>query len=592
MIRHLLLLLTTLAFAGCAANTTNVGEEAIEAEPEPIVVPELAVMGPERGAFASGEVTVWGTTTTGTGALQTLTVNDELVALDDDGDWSHTFTPPPGLLLIGARLEDDLGQRAVDGRAVQVGATHPYDSVIQRSVGFQLGPEVLDDDDPDLDDLASIGASLASDPSVAEAFVGTTIPGSGYEVTLTSFHLDAVDLDIIPGTGGLQIDGYVDEVLSYFEADVLGFIPADGWAYMEQMVVSMGVEVTSTQYGISVTPSWVNVTLFGFDWDIDWAPEWVEGLLENTVRTQLEESIEEILAEMVGDLVADTLEAFEFDTEMADPDGGNAVHLQMKISGAEVHPEGLVAWMDTRMTASNPAFPLPMNAGSLKTDDKPPALPVKTDAPLAVVADDDFLNQVLFAYWHAGVMTQQQFSGPELLELLGEDLPPPLGPVTSASIDLAMPPVVSFRDDEVVEDGPTTTMNLGIGELWVHLTREDGEVNAVSLNLRAPTELVVSDAGLELGLDTRPRFSEVHAGMMEWPEPLDPGDLASVFRMAVPSLLEGAGDMFPSFPALEIPLGDFADVDGLKNTVWTLDDVEVEMHDSGWVKLTAELGER
>ena len=51
-------------------------------------------------------------------------------------------------------------------------------------------------------------------------------------------------------------------------------------------------------------------------------------------------------------------------------------------------------------------------------------------------------------------------------------------------------------------------------------------------------------------------------------------------------------DMFPSFPALEIPLGDFVDVDGLNNAVWTLDEVEVEMHDSGWVKLTAGLGEQ
>jgi len=184
----------------------------------------------------------------------------------------------------------------------------------------------------------------------------------------------------------------------------------------------------------------------------------------------------------------------------------------------------------------------------------------------------------LFAFWHSGALTGWSFLGLELQLMTGEPLAPPLGPVDRAIMGLQLPPVLTVPVDGVGVD-------VSMGEFWFQITREDGEQIDASLNLRIAGELVTTDDGISIQLDNRPAKVLVHAGIMEAPATLDPGDLASLFRLATPTLMGKASSAFPSFPAPAIPLGEFIDVDALDGVEWNLADLEHEMREDGWVVL-------
>src|SRR5690606_5927518 len=135
-------------------------------------LPVLAITEPARAAFLSGPVAVRGTATAGTGALNALSIDDADVQLDRAGAFEHVATPPPGLFLIGSRLDDNLGERAVDARAVHVGAVHAPGALIAGAVYVELSRELLDDDDPAPDDVAAVVERVVTDPTFGDALVG------------------------------------------------------------------------------------------------------------------------------------------------------------------------------------------------------------------------------------------------------------------------------------------------------------------------------------------------------------------------------------------------------------------------------------
>ncbi|MBW2255380.1 MAG: hypothetical protein JRI25_12395, partial [Deltaproteobacteria bacterium] len=145
--------------------------------PEAPDLPVLTVHEPARGSFHASSVRVSGEVVPGTGTINSLEINDEAIPWTEQGAFETTLSPDPGMLLIGTRVEDDIGERAVDGRAVQVGPVHPPGKVVEDALGVQLGPEMLDDNAPDLDDMASITEAIIEDPAFEESMVGSTFEG-------------------------------------------------------------------------------------------------------------------------------------------------------------------------------------------------------------------------------------------------------------------------------------------------------------------------------------------------------------------------------------------------------------------------------
>lgn len=544
-------------------------------------LPRLQVDWPPRASFQPSELRVSGKVTAGDGALVSLVVNDEAVPFGADGEFEAEPYAEPGIAIIGVRVEDDLGERAVDGRAVQVGPTRAPGLVIEDAIALQLGPEALDDDEADLDDFASIFEAVVEDPSFSQAIVGTTTTTSYYTLVITGFELDHATVDLAPTWGSLDLTTTIHGMEATFDADLVDLFPVSGSAWADRAILAMDLQISTTAGEVQVVPVGTTATLEGFGWECEWVPSWLEGLLEDSVRAQMEAELEAKAQEMIGTLMSEALEGFATDTTFGDRD---QVRLSMEVSSAQVVPEGLLLWLDASVQAATLGVELPPHAGSLRTSDAPPALPIPTSQPFACAIDDDFLNQALFSFWSAGDLGAITMSGAELALMSGQALPPPLGPAREARLDVMLPPVVMPPTGEL-------GLDLAIGELWMAIEREDGVTIAVSLNVRAPADLVGTEDGLSMVIDDRPAFIEVQAGMLESPPGLDPGDLASLFRLSTPGLLGQSSSLFPSFPAPEIPVGEMMDVDALSGVVMELEDVAATMDEGRWIVVTGRLAE-
>jgi hypothetical protein len=541
--------------------------------PEAPDLPVLTVNEPARGSFHPSSVRVSGEVVPGTGTINSLEVNDEAVSWTEQGAFDTTLSPAPGMLLIGTRVEDDIGERAVDGRAVQVGPVHVPGAVIEDAIGVQLGPEMLDDDAPDLDDMASITEAIIEDPSFEQAMVGTTIEGT-LDVTVTGFWLDTADVDIIPQPDVMWFDTYLNGVDATFRTSIIG-IGVNGSMNATRAVLQMDLEAHSDASGVKVEAVWVQAVMEGFSWEADWVPSWAEDLLEDTVRQMVEEGLEDEARSRTAELVGETLSGFASDIRFGDDD---ELLMQFAIGDVGVASEGLVLWMDAGVSADPPRLPLPPGAGSLDTPGAAPALPTATSNPIRVVADDDFVNQMMFAFWHSGALTGWEMNALELAAMTGEALPPPLGPVQLATLDVGLPPLLAPPAGDM-------DLDISIGELHIGLTREDDVEVGASLNVRAGADITFLSSGLSIQVDDRPAMMTVHAGMLAWPEALDPGDLASLFRLSAPNLLGRSSSLMPNFPAPVLPIGELADVDALDGLEWELDQPQFEMTQDGWLVL-------
>ena len=85
--RELGVFLFAMLLAGCGS-----AEPEAHDVPDPVVLPQLLVEAPERGAFFGQQgVEVRGVATAGSAALATLTVNGDEIALDADGRFEETI---------------------------------------------------------------------------------------------------------------------------------------------------------------------------------------------------------------------------------------------------------------------------------------------------------------------------------------------------------------------------------------------------------------------------------------------------------------------------------------------------------------------
>lgn len=566
--------LFALSCTGPAVVDDDVGVEV----PPPPDLPVLQITSPERGAWVANPVVVEGVGVAGTGALTSLEIDDVPVRLEADGSFRHVVEAPPGLLILGSRLEDDLGERAVDGRTVMVGPVNEPDTVIPRAVGMQLGPELLDDDDPDVDDLASVSEILIEDPAFSEPFVGMVLEDDLYDTTITGLTLGSADVDLTPRRGTLELHSRLSSVESTFDADIIGWFVVSGVATMD-VVLDLDLAVTGVDGGgVAVEAVAATATVENFVWEVEWVPEFVEDLLREDVIATLEAKLAAESAEVVSALFQATLESFARDVTFGE---GDAYLLTLDLVDGEVDTPGLVVWLDARVQARHPQMQTPPGAGPPATPGDAPTLPRTTDHPLLVVIDDDVANEALYAVWEDGALADVRYSGADLLALTGgEDLPPPLGPVSEASLTATLPPVLTPPSTDEAH------VDVAVGELLLSLVRDDGEEITASLNLRAPSTLDLDPTELSAQVDTRPANLDIQVGMLAWPEGLDPGDLASLFRMAAPGLLSSSDELMPAFPVPTIPVGEMFDTPELAGVEWSIDDMELSTTESGWMELT------
>lgn len=573
-------MLASLAACGREDNLTPDTDTDPVVEPPPDL-PVLVVDAPARGAFLAGSVTVSGHVDAGTGTPNVLRLNDEDIDFLDGAAFSVDREPAPGLYLVGTRVEDDLGERAVDGRAVHVGPTRAPGEWIDDAMIVDIGRPLLDDDEPDVDDFATITERLVADPSFTSGLIGQTF-GDSFELTLAGMSVGGAEVDIDPQQDVLWFDVVLLDLDTSFTTEI-AYIDVTGWTSAEEATIFIDLVVEPGVDGVTAEATSVEVVLDGFDWGADYVPGWAEDSLEGTVQQMQEEALAEKISEMVPALLGDALSSFAFDLPVGST---TTVAASLSLADAEAHPGGITLRLDGRVTGQGA---LPAGAGSLRTDGAPPPFPTDGFDPITLAIDDDFLNQILFATWQSGALADVSLTGAELILMTGEDLPPPLGPVEEVTLDLGLPPVLTPSPDR---EDDQFTVDIAVGELVIDIERDDGEEVTVSLSVRAGTELAVADGGLAFELDRRSQRMDIVAGMLDWPDVLDPGDLASLFRLSAPGLVGGASSALPALPAPSVDLGAMTEVSSLNGVVWEIQEANAAMEESGWLVIRGRMGPR
>ncbi len=538
-----------LTLVACSA--TPAAEESVAPALRAIDNPLMVIRTPEHGSFTGekDQVSVTGTLTKGSAPLTTLNINGQTVAIQaGGGDFDAKIPMNPGVNVIGLRVDAGDGGRAVDGRAVYAGPVWDAGEHLTDAMKLQLGPDVLDDDEPDLDDLAALAETLLSDPAMEEAFVGMVLPADYYSLTITDASLGPADVDILAAAGVLSLTLTISDVWVAFDvagAGAFSWLSTTGTAAADAEI-SLDLKLSADDGIVTATPQDVDVTLTNFAVTVDWFPDSLEDDLSGWTQSGVEDAVAEQVSTMVGDLIGQYLSSFSVAADFA------GMTLNIALNSLRVATDGLRlsmdAWIDGALVIDVPA-----GAGSLRTDGDGPSFPLDTTAPFAVAIDDDFVHQLLFNVWAAGTTAGIEFGALELQALAGE-IPAPIGPVDTVEIDVKLP----------VTTGPATyddqQLDVAIGELRMKVTREDGEVIDASVNLRTGAVVEMSSEGeLKFVLDARPAKMDLDVGMETSPTGLDPGDVAALVRLTVPPLLNTLATFVPGIPVPAIPLDSFSE---------------------------------
>ena len=571
--RHLPLtpsLIALVVMVGCSNdenaghNDRDAGASLPDALPQPIH-PKLQLTTPERGVFSPFQsVLVTGAARAGSAAIDRLRVNGEETPLTADGTFERSVSLNPGPNIVDLRLEAaDLG-RAVDAITVFGGPTHPPGEPLEDALRIHLGPSLLDDDDPDLDDLARVFEVLLVDEGYLSQMTEEPFEASGMSLTVSHIDIEAAAVDIRPAgaclfvaldlgggaAGGIELSFETSGAASLLGTQVT--LDADRVEIRGHLCPKM----EDAEPDLIIEVGEVEVALTNLVLSTDEYPDLIDEVpaIHDALTTLLKLYIANWLSDSLGELTTELLRGFAFErtfdlaTVSADSQApplteGLWVTVSFGVDGLWASDHGLDLSLSGSFSAPLGLARAPVDAGSLRTDDPPPNGPF-SDRPLAVAISDDALNQLLFATWWGGMTASFEFP----LDALSE-LPEVFQPLTSFTTNANLPAtVLPATEDEYLYD-------LAIGELGLEILAGTDRRFDVSLHLRAGVAIDADDEGLlSMRLDDRARLITVHAAALQVPSFLDPGDVAALFRLMMPALLGEAEVRFGGFP---IPVIEF-----------------------------------
>jgi hypothetical protein len=517
----------------------------------------------------------------GSAPISQVLVNGEPVATEHDGSFSKEMSWTPGLQIIGVRVEDEGGERAVDGRSFQAGPVNGPGAWLPGALRIEINTDILDDDDPEIDDIAAMIEAALEDPSTMALVVGRELEAAGFTIVPTRLDCAWADVDLLPGDGVIQMEVTLNEVDLAFDitgSGVFAWVFTTGTAHVSQVRVGTEVAIWTSEGTIKTVPAWVEADLVGFEITVDWFPDGLEDELAGWTEGLLEDTVVDLVTSILHDTVATALQAFVIELEL-----GENLEMEAALGSIEIVQDAVRFEIDTRIAAVA-GMDIPSAAGSLKTPGVAPDWPISDGARVGVAIDDDFLNQLTFAFWHSGLLKDVQLPAIAIGGMAGTALPPPLGPAEMVVLNLDLPPVITAPRD------PAFDADISFGEWRLRFERLDGESLELSVSLRTGVHADIQDAGeLEISLDDRPAHIDLEIGVLEAPEALDPGDLAALLRLMIPPLIGNSADLVPTIPIPTVPMGQLVDIPAVQGLEIGLTNPEMSFTEAGWLLLRADL---
>ncbi len=522
--------------------------------------PRLLDVYPERGAwFAPGaNVVVTGRTEATTAPVSIVKYLGELITQQGN---TFEYSPPvvEGVNIVGLRIEADDEERTVDGRAFFHGNVHEVGATIPQAVHIHLSGAFLDDNNPDLDDVASIAELIITDPELLAGFT-EPVDTELAIVTPSEVTIGGADVGVVPSDGELWLTLTAKDVHVAFHLEGKGglgdLLTGDGTLDADSVEVTLFLALSILDGEVQAEVTNANVFFEGFQVQheaLDKLGTDLSDLLEEFVT----ERFQELAMTTMGDLVADFLEGFAYETTV-----GEQVPLNVKLAldGIAVAKHGLNLTMAASVLSGlGQGVPFGPDRGSLKTVSTPPE-PNFSPAPVAFIIDDDLINQFMFAYWFGGGTSSLEYKVADFDDVDLSDVPAVFQPLSRIEIDTLLPLTLLPRtldDDEL-------PFELALGELNLRLISDTGKSFGMSINIRTGIgfELNAAANSLRPLVDARPKFMVLKVGCYEAPPAIDPGSVASLIRLGFPPLLkQGSADFSFAIPAL--PLGNFVSISAL-----------------------------
>jgi hypothetical protein len=536
-------------------------DAAVKEGPSPPLLTELQ---PARAQwFTSAEkVKVTGMPVAVTAPVSAVEVNGDPASYDGSV-FSYAPAITPGVNVVGIRVEAEDGERTVDGRAFFHGDVHAPGAIVSEAVHVHLSPSFLDDNEPDLDDIAGVAESLLVDPAFLNSIDGAieteyailtpqqvTVAGAAVDVqpTLKVIHLDVVLTDLhieleIDGLGGLG-----------------DLIAGPATIDADQAVLKVVVSVETVDGTVTVVPTFTDLKLPGFTLATEEYPDLKRKYanLHNLLHTYIESNLGDTIGSMMAELLSSLIGGFAYKTSFGDE---NPISIHLNTQSVSVASHGINLVLSARVSsAMGLTGAVPLMLGSLKTPNQAPSADFSTE-PVAFAVDDDLLNQFTFAMWYSGALANKEFVGESLDALDLSALPAVFQPLKRIAFSMDLP--LTFGRRLADDDG--LPFEVSLGELGLTLETTTGKRFDLSVNARTGVGLEISPSGqLNLLPDIRPKYMNLAVGCTHAPSGVDPGSVAALVRLGFPPLLKKSAGMF-SFPMLGVSLSAVSDADLLKN---------------------------
>ena len=435
-----------------------------------------------------------------------LTINGEEVDVVDD-TFSFPFQSVQGLNIIEAEVFDqfDGHDKVVQTFLMAKGytpmnATNPSVSMIPDGVMVYIGPSVWDDNDAAPNDFATFFNYFIDGMDIQSMIPSPLFENGEYEVKMKNMSYAKPQLDIICINGGLALKVTIPNLKADVDADSKKwYLPdASGDVKVSSIVISMNIMLSvdgagNVQAKVQNIDSDVNGLNISLDGALGFLLNWIIDFFEGSFASTMEDMLEDTIKDTIPPAIEGALEQLAFDTEFdVPPLFGDAepITLTMKsgVSTLDFTPAGGAIGLKAAVVA--PKGLDVESKGSIHrsgcfTDEGKFGFWMMNELEMALL--DDFLNQIPYAMWWAGLLTipldPDTLGGGSFEEYGIEDM--------ALVATALLPPVITS-----CPEGDKLLMQLGDMELAASFAMWGMEVDVIMY--------VTFEAEIEIGVDDNP----------------------------------------------------------------------------------------
>ncbi|MBM4354756.1 MAG: hypothetical protein FJ109_13375 [Deltaproteobacteria bacterium] len=483
--------------------------------------PQIVIDYPPRAASLVGPpytVTVKGHVVHNAGPVAWVNINGTDVAVGKDDTFALPLQAGQGMNLIKAEVYDlfDGHDRVVQsflmsGAYVPMNVSQPQVSMIPDGVMIFLGQNVWDDNDPAPNDFATLFTYFFNSMNVASMIPNPLYENGSYKVVGENVKYGKFAVDIQCINGGIHIQAVLPDLYLHLNAkSKKWYLPsASGDVTASKLVVDMDVmlsvdaagNVKAVMTSVSADVQGLNVTLDGV---LGFLLNWIVDFFEGTFAGMLEDQVEATLKDQLPPTLEKALEDLAFDSEFSVPPlfgGAQPVTLSMKskVSSLSFTSTGGVIGLSAAVVT-----PKKVDLTSPGTITRSSCLgpPVKFKFwmldEIEMSLYDDFLNEIPFAMWWAGLLTipldAQALGGGNFAQYGIENL--------SMTAKALLPPIITDCTDN-------KSLALQMGDL---------ELKAAFVMFGMPVDVTMYasfEAGLEVGVVDNQGVTELSMAVTE-----------------------------------------------------------------------------